>query len=212
MFGGEASEKKVKVLSGGERSRLAMIRLLLEPCNLLILDEPTNHLDMQSKDVLKEAIRDFDGTVIVVSHDRQFLDGLVTKVYEFGDGRVREHLGGIYDYLAKKNASNINEALAQSKGNEPAPEAPKPANTNRLSYEAEKQLQKQRRKLEKQVEDDEKAINELEGAIAALETLMSTAEGSTQENFTRYATLKKQLDDAVAQWETNMESLENINQ
>ncbi|MBR6691611.1 MAG: ABC transporter ATP-binding protein, partial [Bacteroidaceae bacterium] len=166
----------------------------------------------QSKDVLKDAIRDFDGTVIIVSHDRQFLDGLVTKVYEFGDGRVREHLGGIYEYLAAKNASNINEALAQSKGNEPAPEAPKPANTNRLSYEAEKQLQKQRRKLEKQVEDDEKAINELEGAIAALETLMSTAEGSTQENFTRYATLKKQLDDAVAQWEYNMEELEKLNQ
>ena len=212
MFGGEASDKPVRVLSGGERSRLAMIRLLLRQMNLLILDEPTNHLDMQSKDVLKDAIRDFDGTVIIVSHDRQFLDGLVTKVYEFGDGKVREHLGGIYDYLATKNASNINEALAQSKGNEPAPEAPKPANTNRLSYEAEKQLQKQRRKLEKQIEDDEKTINELEGAIAALETLMSTAEGSTQENFTRYATLKKQLDDAVVQWETNMENLENINQ
>ncbi len=212
MFGGEASDKPVRVLSGGERSRLAMIRLLLRQMNLLILDEPTNHLDMQSKDVLKDAIRDFDGTVIIVSHDRQFLDGLVTKVYEFGDGKVREHLGGIYEYLATKNASNINEALAQSKGNEPAPEASKPANTNRLSYEAEKQLQKQRRKLEKQVEDDEKAINELEGAIAALETLMSTAEGSTQENFTKYATLKKQLDDAVVQWETNMENLENINQ
>ena len=212
MFGGEASDKPVRVLSGGERSRLAMIRLLLRQMNLLILDEPTNHLDMQSKDVLKDAIRDFDGTVIIVSHDRQFLDGLVTKVYEFGDGKVREHLGGIYEYLATKNASNINEALAQGKGNEPAPEAPKPANTNRLSYEAEKQLQKQRRKLEKQVEDDEKTINELEGAIAALETLMSTADGSTQENFTRYATLKKQLDDAVMQWETNMENLENINQ
>lgn len=212
MFGGEASDKPVRVLSGGERSRLAMIRLLLRQMNLLILDEPTNHLDMQSKDVLKEAIRDFDGTVIVVSHDRQFLDGLVTKVYEFGDGRVREHLGGIYDYLAKKNASNINEALAQSRTPDKSTEEQKAANTNRLSYEAEKQLQKQRRKLEKQVEDDEKAINELEGAISALEALMSTAEGSTQENFTKYATLKKQLDDAVAQWETNMENLENLNQ
>ena len=114
MFGGEASDKPVKVLSGGERSRLAMIRLLLRQMNLLILDEPTNHLDMQSKDILKEAIRDFDGTVIVVSHDREFLDGLVTKVYEFGDGKVREHLGGIYDYLATKRATNINEALAQT--------------------------------------------------------------------------------------------------
>ena len=209
MFGGEASDKPVKVLSGGERSRLAMIRLLLRQMNLLILDEPTNHLDMQSKDVLKEAIRDFDGTVIVVSHDRQFLDGLVTKVYEFGDGKIREHLGGIYDYLAAKNATNINEALAVSKGNTQA-EPAKPANENRLSYEAEKQLQKQRRKLEKQVEENEKAINELEGAIAALEVLMSTPEGSTQENFTKYATLKKQLDDTVSEWEKSMEELESI--
>jgi ATP-binding cassette subfamily F protein 3 len=212
MFGGEASDKPVKVLSGGERSRLAMIRLLLRQMNLLILDEPTNHLDMQSKDVLKDAIRDFDGTVIVVSHDRQFLDGLVTKVYEFGDGKVREHLGGIYDYLAAKNASNINEALSQSKSAAPQPEAAaKPANGNRLSYEAEKQLQKQRRKLERVIEDDEKSINELEGAISALETVMSSAEGSTQENFTRYATLKKQLDEAVAQWESNIEELEKLN-
>ena len=210
MFGGEASDKPVKVLSGGERSRLAMIRLLLRQMNLLILDEPTNHLDMQSKDVLKEAIRDFDGTVIVVSHDREFLDGLVTKVYEFGDGKVREHLGGIYDYLASKNASNINEALATGK-TATANDTAKSVNENRLSYEAEKQLQKQRRKLERLVEDDENAIGEIEGAIAALEAVMSTVEGSTQENFTKYAALKKQLDDAVATWEHNMEELENLN-
>ena len=207
MFGGEASDKPVKVLSGGERSRLAMIRLLLRQMNLLILDEPTNHLDMQSKDVLKDAIRDFDGTVIIVSHDREFLDGLVTKVYEFGDGKVHEHLGGIYEYLAKKNASNINEALQVQKSTAPATEA-KPANENRLSYEAEKQLQKQRRKLERLIEEDEKAVNELENAIAALEALMSTAEGSSQENFTKYASLKKQLDTAVEQWETHMMELE----
>ena len=211
MFGGEASDKPVKVLSGGERSRLAMIRLLLRQMNLLILDEPTNHLDMQSKDVLKEAIRDFDGTVIIVSHDREFLDGLVTKVYEFGDCKVREHLGGIYDYLATKNASNINEALATGKTATTA-EAPKPANENRLSYEAEKQLQKQRRKIERLIENDEKAIGEIEGAIGALEAVMSTAEGSTQENFTRYAALKKQLDEAVTAWEQNMEELEKLNQ
>ena len=207
MFGGEASDKPVKVLSGGERSRLAMIRLLLRQMNLLILDEPTNHLDMQSKDVLKDAIRDFDGTVIIVSHDRQFLDGLVTKVYEFGDGKVKEHLGGIYDYLATKNATNINEALAQERTST-AQQAPKSVNENRLSYEAEKQLQKQRRKLEKQIEDDEKRIGELEGAIAALEAMMSTAEGSTQENFSKYASLKKQLDEVVAEWENHMEALE----
>ena len=211
MFGGEASDKPVKVLSGGERSRLAMIRLLLRQMNLLILDEPTNHLDMQSKDVLKEAIRDFDGTVIIVSHDRQFLDGLVTKVYEFGDGKVREHLGGIYDYLATKNATNINEALAQGKPATVAEPQQKTVSENRLSYEAEKQLQKQRRKLEKMVEDDEKAINELEGVIAALEAVMSTVEGSTEENFTKYASLKKQLDEAVSRWETNMVNLEELN-
>ena len=201
MFGGEASDKPVKVLSGGERSRLAMIRLLLRQMNLLILDEPTNHLDMQSKDILKEAIRDFDGTVIVVSHDREFLDGLVTKVYEFGDGKVREHLGGIYDYLATKRATNINEALAQATKPKAEEPQPKSINENRLSYEAEKQLQKQRRKLERLVEEDEKAINELEGAISAIEGLISTVEGSTQENFARYSTLKKQLDEAVMQWE-----------
>ena len=207
MFGGEASDKPVKVLSGGERSRLAMIRLLLRQMNLLILDEPTNHLDMQSKDVLKDAIRDFDGTVIIVSHDRQFLDGLVTKVYEFGDGKVKEHLGGIYDYLATKKADNINEALAQDKVST-TQQVPKTTNENRLSYEAEKQLQKQRRKLEKQIEDDEKRIGELEGAIAALEEIMSSVEGSTQENFTKYASLKKQLDEVVSQWESHMEALD----
>ena len=210
MFGGEASDKPVKVLSGGERSRLAMIRLLLRQMNLLILDEPTNHLDMQSKDILKEAIRDFDGTVIVVSHDREFLDGLVTKVYEFGDGKVREHLGGIYDYLATKRATNINEALAQATKPKAEEPQPKSINENRLSYEAEKQLQKQRRKLERLVEEDEKAINELEGAISAIEGLISTVEGSTQENFARYTTLKKQLDEAVMQWEKDMEELENV--
>ena len=198
----------MQVLSGGERSRLAMIRLLLRQMNLLILDEPTNHLDMQSKDVLKDAIRDFDGTVIIVSHDRQFLDGLVTKVYEFGDGKVKEHLGGIYDYLATKNATNINEALAQEKANIAQQATPKATNENRLSYEAEKQLQKQRRKLEKQIEEDEKRISELEGAIAALEAIMSTVEGSTQENFTKYASLKKQLDEVVAEWESHMEALD----
>ena len=212
MFEGEASDKPVKVLSGGERSRLAMIRLLLRQMNLLILDEPTNHLDMQSKDVLKEAIRDFDGTVIVVSHDREFLDGLVTKVYEFGDGKVREHLGGIYEYLAKKNASNISEALTLTKSSAQTSETPKPTNENRLSYEAGKQLQKQRRKIEKRVEENENAINELEGAISALEAQMSTAEGSTQEAFTKYAALKKQLDAAVAEWEKSIEELEEMNQ
>ncbi len=214
MFGGEASDKPVKVLSGGERSRLAMIRLLLQQMNLLILDEPTNHLDMQSKDVLKEAIRDFDGTVIVVSHDRDFLNGLVTKVYEFGEGKVREHLGGIYDYLASKNAVSINEALSAAKPTATQAATPeKPVvSESRLSYEAEKQQQKQRRKIEKQVEQCEQTVGEFESAIAALEDIMSTPEGSTTKNFEKYAALKKQLAEAEALWEKSMEELENLNQ
>lgn len=211
MFGGEASDKQVKVLSGGERSRLAMIRLLLQQMNLLILDEPTNHLDMQSKDVLKEAIRDFDGTVIIVSHDRHFLDGLVSKVYEFGDGKVREHLGGIYDYLATKNADSINEALSGSKQTANADSPAKTTSSeSRLSYEASKQLQKQRRKLEHLVEESEKAMNEISNAIEALEAIMSTPQGSVQANFERYAALKKQLSDAENEWERHMTALDEM--
>ena len=167
MFGGEASEKKVKVLSGGERSRLAMIKLLLEPVNFLILDEPTNHLDMRTKDVLKEAIRAFDGTVVLVSHDRDFLDGLVTKVYEFGGGRVREHLGGIYDYLHTRQIETLDQLSAA-----PARTGTAPAKTvaatetassaGKLDYEQRKELQRQRRKLEKAVADAERRIGELE--------------------------------------------------
>ena len=210
MFGGEASDKQVRVLSGGERSRLAMIKLLLQQMNLLILDEPTNHLDMQSKDVLKEAIRDFDGTVIIVSHDRHFLDGLVTKVYEFGDGKVCEHLGGIYEFLAAKNAQNINEAVAASP-KAVAKDAPKQQSDNRLSYEAEKQLMKQRRKIERRVEENEHAVNELESAIAAIEAIMSTPEGGADAaNYERYASLKKQLNEAMNEWEASMEELESL--
>ena len=150
MFGGEASDKKVKVLSGGERSRLAMIKLLLEPVNFLILDEPTNHLDMRSKDVLKEAIKEFDGTVIVVSHDREFLDGLVTKVYEFGGGVVKEHIGGIYDFLQKKKIESLNELQLSASPTVSATkkEEPETVSENKLSYEAQKELNKKIRKLE----------------------------------------------------------------
>lgn len=212
MFGGEASDKLVRVLSGGERSRLAMIKLLLQQMNLLILDEPTNHLDMQSKDVLKEAIRDFDGTVIIVSHDRSFLDGLVTKVYEFGNGAVREHLGGIYEFLSAKNAQSINEAIgvAEDKKNT-AKNVFKQVGNNRLNYETEKMLIKQQRKIERRIEENEKAVNQLETAIAEIELLMSTVEGSTDvSNYERYALLKKQLDEAMNEWEDNMNELEKI--
>ena len=180
MFGGEASDKKVKVLSGGERSRLAMIKLLLEPVNFLILDEPTNHLDMRSKDVLKEAIREFDGTVIVVSHDREFLDGLVTKVYEFGGGVVKEHIGGIYDFLQKKQMENLNELqLSQSPTSETRKVAPEPVSESKLSYEAQKEQARKARKLEKQVAECEERISKLEQQIQELENKMATPEGAS---------------------------------
>ncbi|WP_277640030.1 ABC-F family ATP-binding cassette domain-containing protein [Bacteroides graminisolvens] len=206
MFGGEASDKKVKVLSGGERSRLAMIKLLLQPVNLLILDEPTNHLDMRSKDVLKEAIREFEGTVILVSHDRDFLDGLATKVYEFGSGLVKEHLGGIYEFLQRKKLEDLNElqksipsggsatsTIADSQG---------VVSDNKLSYEAQKELNKKIKKMEKQVADCEKAIEELESAIAIVETKMGTVEGAADMSlYEQHQKLKMQLDRTVEEWE-----------
>lgn len=209
MFGGEASDKKVKVLSGGERTRLAMIKLLLEPVNLLILDEPTNHLDMRSKDVLKEAIREFDGTVILVSHDRDFLDGLVTKVYEFGGGQVKEHLGGIYEFLQKKKIESLNELqkgaslssspTAGSKADSKDAEQP---SENKLSYEAQKELNKKLKKLERQVAECEASIEKKETEIAAVEAQMATPEGaSNMELYEQHQQLKKQLDEIVEEWE-----------
>ena len=205
MFGGEASEKKVKVLSGGERSRLAMIRLLLEPVNFLILDEPTNHLDMRSKDVLKDAIRDFDGTVVVVSHDREFLDGLVSKVYEFGGGLVKEHLGGIYDFLQRKNIESLNDlqkpSLSTSSTMVSSVEE-KTGPSNRLSYEQQKEQQKKVRRLEKAVEQCEARIGELEAAVKMLEDQLATPEGAADVSiYERHGALKKQLDEAVNAWE-----------
>lgn len=205
MFGGEASEKKVKVLSGGERSRLAMIKLLLEPVNFLILDEPTNHLDMRSKDVLKDAIRDFDGTVVVVSHDREFLDGLVSKVYEFGGGLVKEHLGGIYDFLQRKNIESLNDlqkpSLSTSSTMVSSVEE-KTGPSNWLSYEQQKEQQKKVRRLEKAVEQCEARIGELEAAVKMLEDQLATPEGAADVSiYERHGALKKQLDEAVNAWE-----------
>ena len=214
MFGGEASDKKVKVLSGGERSRLAMIKLLLEPVNLLILDEPTNHLDMRSKDVLKEAIREFDGTVIVVSHDREFLDGLVTKVYEFGGGVVKEHIGGIYDFLQKKKMESLNELqLSQSPTTAQSvkKDDPVPASESKLSYEAQKEQNKKIRKLEKQVSDCEALIERLEKEVAALEMQMATPEGaSDMKLYEQHQQLKKQISDAEEEWESVSLELEEL--
>ncbi|WP_321333262.1 ABC-F family ATP-binding cassette domain-containing protein [uncultured Bacteroides sp.] len=215
MFGGEASDKKVKVLSGGERSRLAMIKLLLEPVNFLILDEPTNHLDMRSKDVLKEAIREFNGTVILVSHDRDFLDGLATKVYEFGAGLVREHLGGIYDFLQRKKIESLDElqkkpvlsSSAISSGNEPD----KVADKNRLSYEMQKELNRKTKKLERLVADIELEIEQLESAIAIVESQMSTTKGASDMLlYEQHQKLKFQLDQRVEEWEKRSIELEHV--
>ena len=212
MFGGEASDKKVKVLSGGERSRLAMIKLLLEPVNLLILDEPTNHLDMRSKDVLKDAIREFDGTAIIVSHDREFLDGLVTKVYEFGGGLVKEHIGGIYDFLQKKQIDNLNELqLSSSPSVSKGKEEKEPASEGRLSYEAQKDLNRKIRKLEKQVESLETSIGDMEQQVAQLEERMATPEGaSDMKLYEAHQALKKQIAEAEAEWENVSLELEKL--
>ena len=226
MFGGEASDKKVKVLSGGERSRLAMIRLLLEPVNLLILDEPTNHLDMPSKDVLKEAIKAFDGTAIIVSHDREFLDGLVSKVYEFGGGRVREHLGGIYDFLQAKQISELSELGKGSNNSQggtavvPGREqsSPKVGTSAEMpsksqSYAEKKEVQKKLRKAERAVEESERKISDMERRLKELDgLLMNPANASNMEFVTEYTTIKKSLDEEVERWERLSEELEQLSQ
>ena len=211
MFGGENSEKKVKVLSGGERSRLAMIRLLLEPVNLLILDEPTNHLDMQSKDVLKEAIRAFDGTAIIVSHDREFLDGLVTKVYEFGNARVKEHLGGIYDFLRSRHIDSLNQ-LGTSSPVKPAVEEAAPAvSTAKQNYAERREQQKLLRKAEKEVKNSETKIEEMEKRLSELDEILCTPEGASDMKLvTEYTTTKKALDQEIIRWEQLSEQFEEL--
>ena len=216
MFGGEASDKFVKVLSGGERSRLAMIRLLLEPVNLLILDEPTNHLDLRSKDVLKNAVKEFDGTVIVVSHDRDFLDGLVDKVYEFGGGKVREHIGGIYDFLEMKRLENEGITGLDGETNhrttsQPAQVQQPEASAGRLSYEEQKEQNKLRKRAEKAVKECEQLIEKIEAEIASVEEKMATPEGASDMKLIgQYTDLKKKLDSAVEEWETASMELEEL--
>ena len=221
MFGGEASDKKVKVLSGGERSRLAMIRLLLEPVNLLILDEPTNHLDMPSKDVLKEAIKAFDGTAIVVSHDREFLDGLVTKVYEFGGGKVTEHLGGIYDYLRAHNATSIDEhlgTLAQQTSqpnntDKTALAADDAASSSKASYAERKELQKKIRRAERAVSESEDKISKMETRLKELDTLLCDPDhASDMTLINEYTETKNALDKEEEKWAELSEELETLMQ
>ena len=210
MFGGEAGQKKVKVLSGGERSRLAMIRLLLTPNNLLILDEPTNHLDMASKDVLKEAIQAFDGTVIVVSHDREFLDGLVSKVYEFADGQVREHLGGIYDFLQKKNLDNLAD-IGRMKGAPAAQATQDRASAGKEDYEAKKEQERRKRKIQKKIEDCEKEVERITKEIKDIEEWLATPGGAQNPAmFEAYGKLKDDLAKAEERWEEAMMEGENI--
>lgn len=200
MFGGEASDKKVKVLSGGERSRLAMIRLLLEPVNLLILDEPTNHLDMRSKDVLKDALKEFDGTVIVVSHDREFLDGLVDKVYEFGNQRVVEHLGGIYEFLEHKKLDSLRELERAAQVSSVSDSEAQPSQ-NKLSYEARKEQNRLLKKIEKAIAEAESKIAGLETSIASVEARLATPEGASDTSlYNEYSTLKKELSDTMDVW------------
>ena len=209
MFGGEASDKKVKVLSGGERSRLAMIRLLLEPCNLLILDEPTNHLDMQSKDVLKAALQDFNGTLICVSHDRDFLNGLVSKVYEFGGGKVKEHLGGIYDFLRAKKLTDLSTLNSRSTptverrstdGQSPDTYSAEPSSA-KLDYAAQKAAAAAQRKKEKQIAETEAAIAALEEQQAEIEQLLAEPQNQTQEMFQKYESVKHQIEQKLYEWE-----------
>ena len=214
MFGGEASEKKVSVLSGGERSRLAMIRLLLEPVNLLILDEPTNHLDMRSKDVLKEAVKAFDGTAIIVSHDREFLDGLVSKVYEFGGGKVTEHIGGIYDFLQKHNIESLDAigrkqpAVAEAAS---AEKATAEVSAAKQSYAEHKKQQKKIRKAEKAVKESEARIEKMESRLKELDELLCQPENaSNMEYVTEYTSTKKTLDKEVENWEKLSEELDAL--
>ena len=216
MFGGEASEKKVKVLSGGERSRLAMIRLLLSPVNFLILDEPTNHLDMPSKDVLKEAIKAFDGTAIIVSHDREFLDGLVSKVYEFADGRVREHIGGIYDYLASIDDPSVAPVKTDDKPSSatPAPQSPNVSGNNsaeKESYAERKERMKKISRAEKAVKESENKIEKMEARLKELDNILCHPENASDMTIiTEYTSTKRALDEEVEKWETLSMQLEEM--
>ena len=210
MFGGTASEKKVKVLSGGERSRLAMIQLLLQPVNLLILDEPTNHLDIRTKDILKEAIKEFDGTVIVVSHDRDFLDGLVDKVYEFGNGLVKEHLCGIYEFLEYKKLSSLQELEKNDTPQKDSPAKTEEVSQSKLSYLEQKEAQKRIRHAEKRIKELETKINTYESEIKEIENLLSSGTNIDQSIYTKQQELNEALENAMMEWETANEEFETL--
>lgn len=209
MFGGPASEKKVKVLSGGERSRLAMIQLLLQPVNLLILDEPTNHLDIRTKDILKDAIKEFDGTVIVVSHDRDFLDGLVEKVYEFGNGLVREHLCGIYEFLENKKLSSLQD-LEKKDVLSRKPTEKEEVKASKLSYQEQKEYQKRLKQFEKKIKELENKINTLEDEIKDIENVLSTGAASDPSVYSKHQELNDALENTMMEWEEANEVYEKL--
>ena len=212
MFGGKNADKKVKVLSGGEKSRLAMIRLLLQPVNLLILDEPTNHLDMPSKDVLKEAIQAFEGTVIVVSHDRDFLNGIVDKVYEFGEHRVREHLGGIYDFLQKKQLDSLQQLEIKDSPTTiiESEDAEEPASQGKMDYQRQKERERRIRQAEKKVKTLEAKIAELEQQLADIEDKLSTATSEDLDIYYSHSKISRELEEVMAQWENAGEELDKV--
>ncbi|MCR5695619.1 MAG: ABC-F family ATP-binding cassette domain-containing protein [Marinilabiliaceae bacterium] len=218
MFSGEDVDKKVAVLSGGEKTRLAMVRLLLEPVNLLVLDEPTNHLDIRSKELLKKAIKEFDGTAIIVSHDREFLDGLVSRVYEFRNQKMKEHIGGIYDFLNDRKLENLRELEQRKAPQKTASAAPqnveaKPADDNKngkLSYEQQKELSRRKNKAEKAVKETEQLIEKLEAEIAEMEEKMSADSSEAMKLLSRYDAAKRELDDAMAKWEKQSEELSKL--
>ena len=220
MFGGDAIDKKVKVLSGGEKTRLAMIKLLLEPVNLLILDEPTNHLDIRTKDILKQSIIDFTGTVIVVSHDREFLDGIVSKVYEFGGGKVKEHLCGIYEYLEMKRIDSLRELERSTDNKGSNAQTPKPliatetstekASASKLSYMEQKERDKMLRKAQKQIADKETEIQNLEIELAEIEKVISAGGDIDQSIFQKYSDVQKQLETAMSYWELACQEYEEL--
>ena len=208
LFRGEDVDKKVKVLSGGERSRLAMARMMLEPHNLLVLDEPTNHMDMRSKDILKEAIRKFDGTVVLVSHDREFLDGIVDKVYEFRDGGVKEYLGGIYYFLEKRKLESLQEIERKTVTTKTS--QPQEQSQGKMNYEQKKEQEKLIRRHRKAVETIEAQTAEVERQIAEYDTKFATATDYNADDYQAYDALKQQLDHLMHEWEKAVYELELI--
>ena len=212
MFSGDDVDKKVKVLSGGERSRLAMIRLMLEPVNFLVMDEPTNHLDMRSKEILKQALASYEGTVLVVSHDREFLDGLVNCIYEFKDRKIKQHLGGIYDFLKRKKMESMKELEMKSKTSAVSEKKEKPQQVEtKLSYEERKEINKNISRLEKQIEQAEENITELENKIEAMDQKLAKPEAIEDHAiFEQYNQLKAKLSEVMHAWEENLEEYESL--